>query len=633
MFYLKITLLISYFLIIFIVFRVASLRRNSFNHFSCSWLSYFIENYLYDQKDTCTTAAEEDTNSKIKRHSQLSNTLKLGENEGTGDFFVKPNQETELLDYQDFIEKVEDTKASVWVVLVDPPTSIKSSDELAKHSDFQKEWSQISSNFTENGIRTGSYQCSKDIRLCLIHKITTPSVLLTMPKGSQPKGKVIVHIFKSSSKLNSPSLYGWVQNKLHPKIKTVHSLSELIERPARRKQNKKAQNPPSMYFVYRTKENAKPPLSISALSVRFTGRIRFYMLKEDKESENDILAMNKFSKYSYGKHNGESFTYSCMELFLKTLHPEVNDIFIASAILLNMACWFEVSLQKGGPLRRLLFCVWGFATSNILLVTIWLPLLKLIYLPQLQPIVEMCLQNLQKFMFTSTAAVLRKDFMELSKHLYIVLTGFVCYGVFLGYLHFKFRNDLSNLSLTDLLQNDINDIRGSFNALIENITPNFQIYQFEARIERILFTLSRSELWLPTESSCEYIKELPKWKFCKLSDYGETVENIEPNLLLESDDESVSVPSCKTEKNCLEDCYNNSPSNCPAYIFKANDCVICLEEYKCGVMLMGLPCGHSFHEKCATDWLFLESSLNKCPVCRWPCNIKKGTKIEIIDAT
>ena len=630
MFYLKITFLISYFLIIFIVFRVASLRRNLSNDISCcSWLSYFIENYLYEQTDSYK-ATEEETNSKIKRHSQSLSTLKLGgKDEDAGDFFVKPNQETELLDYQDFIEKVEDTKASVWVVLVDPPTSIKSSDELVKLSHFQKEWSQISSNFTENGIRTGSYQCSKDIRLCLIHKITTASVLLTMPKGSQPKGKVIVHIFKSSSKLNSRLLYGWVQNKLHPKIKTVHSLSELIERPARRKQRKQAENPPSMYFVYRTKQNAKPPLSISALSVRFTGRIRFYMLREDKVNENDILAINRFSKYSYGKHNGESFTYSCMELFLKTLHPEVNDIFIASAILLNMACWFEVSLQKGGPLRRLLFCIWGFATSNILLVTIWLPLLKLIYLPQLQPILEMCLQNLQKFMFTSTAAVLRQDFMELRKHLYIVLTGFVCYGVFLGYLHFKFRNDLSNLSLIDLFQNDVNDIRESFNALIENITPNFQIYQFEARIERILSSLSRSELWLPTESSCEYIKELPTWKFCKHCDYGEIVENIEPNLPSESEEEFVTA---QTEKNCLKDC-KTKPANCPAYIFKASECVICLEEYKCGVMLLGCPCGHSFHEKCATDWLFLESSLNKCPVCRWPCNIKKGTKVEIIDTT
>ena len=631
MFYLKITFLVSYFLIIFIVFRVAALR----NDFSCSWLSYFMENFFTEATSGCATA-EKGKNVKITSNSEASsllNTSQLPKNEETiRDYFVEQNQETELLNYQDFIEKVEDTKASVWAILVNPPTSITSLKDSG--SGLQKEWSRISMNFTENGIRTGSYQCLRDIRLCLIHKITTPSVLLTMPKGSQPKGKVIVHIFKSSSQFKSPILYDWVQSKLHPKMKTVHSLSELIERPARR-QNKHNQNSPSMYFVYRAKENSKPPLSISALSVKFTGRIKFYMLKgkdKDREGDNGILAINKFLKYSYGKHNGESFTYSCMELFLKTLHPEVNDIFIASAILLNMACWFEVSLQKGGPLRRLLFYAWGFATSNILLVTIWLPLLKLIYLPQLQPLVEVCLQNLQKFMFTNTAAVLRQDFMELNKHLYIVSSGFVCYGVFLGYLHFKFRNDFSNLSLTGLLQNDINEIRESFNALIENITPNFRIYQFEARIERILFTLSRSDLWLPTESSCEYIKELPTWKFCKQFEYGEVVENIEPNLPSESEDESVPIPPSKTQDTCLKDCLNR-PLYHPEYIFKASNCVICLEEYKCGAVLMGLPCGHSFHKKCATDWLFLESSLNKCPVCRWPCNIKKGTKVEIIDTT
>ena len=629
---------------IFIVFRVASLRRNTFNGFnslSFSWISSCIfENFDANTVGKNTEPIED--NVKTKKDSDAGDLLKQSfhsnKAEENVDYLVNHhNQETELLNYQDFAEKVEDTKASVWVVFVNPPTAVKSVEDVSRHSDFQKLWYQTSLNLTENGIRTGSYECIRDIRLCLIHKITTPSVLLTMPKGSQPKGKVITHLFKPKLQQDPLSLFEWVQRKLHPKVKTVHSLSELTEPPAKRGKKEPYQDSPSMYFVYKAKDNAKPPLSISALSVKFTGRIKFYMLRGDyKEGNNDgFLAMNKFSKYSYGEHKGESFTYSCMELFLKTLHPEVNDVFIASVILLNMACWFEVSLQKGGPLRRLLFYIWGFATSNILLVTIWLPLLKLIYLPQLQPFVEMCLESLQKFMFTNTAATLREDFIELNKHFHIVLFGCVCYGIFLGYLHFKFRNESNNLSFSGLLQNDINSIRDSFNTLIENITPNFRIYQFEARIERILSTLSRSELWLPTDSSSDYIKDLPTWRYCGyFENVEELVENIEASSLpSESEDDSLQnqkMSSIKTDcpRHCSIDCLS-----IPEYIFKVNECVICLEKFTCGAVLMGLSCGHSFHKNCASNWLFLESAQNKCPVCRWPCNVKKGTKLEIIDAT
>jgi len=43
------------------------------------------------------------------------------------------------------------------------------------------------------------------------------------------------------------------------------------------------------------------------------------------------------------------------------------------------------------------------------------------------------------------------------------------------------------------------------------------------------------------------------------------------------------------------------------------DCVICLEEFKNGDVVITLPCFHLFHKQCITDWLKRE---NSCPICK-----------------
>ncbi|KAH7861679.1 hypothetical protein Vadar_029238 [Vaccinium darrowii] len=46
----------------------------------------------------------------------------------------------------------------------------------------------------------------------------------------------------------------------------------------------------------------------------------------------------------------------------------------------------------------------------------------------------------------------------------------------------------------------------------------------------------------------------------------------------------------------------------------AASCIICLEDFKNGDMIRGLPsCGHSFHLRCIDEWLI---TLGSCPVCR-----------------
>jgi len=55
----------------------------------------------------------------------------------------------------------------------------------------------------------------------------------------------------------------------------------------------------------------------------------------------------------------------------------------------------------------------------------------------------------------------------------------------------------------------------------------------------------------------------------------------------------------------------------PAGMRPTTGCVICLESYKCGDLLCGLPCGHNYHTCCIMVWLRKDGH-DDCPVCRWP---------------
>ena len=65
----------------------------------------------------------------------------------------------------------------------------------------------------------------------------------------------------------------------------------------------------------------------------------------------------------------------------------------------------------------------------------------------------------------------------------------------------------------------------------------------------------------------------------------------------------------------------------PAGMLPVMECVICLETYKFGAMLCGLPCGHSFHHQCIMGWLSRDNHC--CPVCRWPTYKAKPCSIHL----
>ena len=78
---------------------------------------------------------------------------------------------------------------------------------------------------------------------------------------------------------------------------------------------------------------------------------------------------------------------------------------------------------------------------------------------------------------------------------------------------------------------------------------------------------------------------------------------------------SASLAS-RPEVNTAETSACCSAPQQPLGVIFMTECAICLESYKIGATLCGLPCGHAFHQQCILGWLQRDNHC--CPVCRWP---------------
>lgn len=48
-------------------------------------------------------------------------------------------------------------------------------------------------------------------------------------------------------------------------------------------------------------------------------------------------------------------------------------------------------------------------------------------------------------------------------------------------------------------------------------------------------------------------------------------------------------------------------------------CVVCLDPFEDGALVMTLPCMHLFHQSCVLPWLQQQGKRAVCPVCKTPC--------------
>lgn len=638
--FVRVILVFTYFFIIFIASRLVDVSVSFVEVTSLSLMCEILPKSLRycgvcKDEDQELSQTGESKERSLKEAVNLDESL-LNEDAAFSLGSKLDDKSIDFVSYDHFLENVEDTKASAWVVWVRPSRSHNKheqqqvrADQCSKNETIlnPKDWDSLSNKLLQYGIRTGTYRCARDTQLCKKHGIKTCSILLSMPAGMKPKGKVatFLHRNRSNCNLNGGEAKGkiclleWIKSKLKSKVLVLSKKDELSAMLKRSKQQHKTAPKSNLNIIYES-ANKMPPLLISALSVKFVGRIKFVQMKSHKRTDSlypfelsSMYAVTSSSNYTYGFRKGEKFHFSNLDMFLRTLYPEANDMFLLILMLVNMASLFELFVQKGGPLRRLISFSWIAFISNCLFIFTWLPLIRVLQIPEIGPVVEFFLKSLQSVMFSEVAAMIRKDILLLSQHFGIFGLGLVLYGSVIGYLRFVISNrGLPRPTLSSVWNEDLNEIREFFESLLTLATPPLFYFELEERLESFLQRLSMPDLWLHPLNSSQYVRHLICWKFCKR------------HFELSSQQVSNSAPISNKRNSGKCTCQQRGVK-LPEYAIQCIDCIVCLEHYKCGEIVKLLPCGHCFHRGCIDCWLLqsFDPKNKKCPVCRWPANKQK----------
>uniref|UniRef100_UPI00358DE7A8 E3 ubiquitin-protein ligase RNF103 n=1 Tax=Myxine glutinosa TaxID=7769 RepID=UPI00358DE7A8 len=333
-----------------------------------------------------------------------------------------------------FFEQVEDSKDSVWLVQI--------TCGFHHHSLLTRaEWKEVVQKVSRFGIRTGTFHCSMDPRFCIKRRWLGPRLILAVPQTNTSKGKVDLYEFEGMP-LEARNVLEWVHSIASKRISTARSPTSLNARLKERN----SQSWP-LISVLLLAPLQHPPLFFAALAARFSGRMDFLFVDmrgwstKDVEHCSDKLGVTRFpaylvqtpeGTYMYGTRRGEHHNLRCLDLFLRFLQPEVNDLFLLSLGLLNGIAWLDIFLTCGAAVKRFAMLIRSLGSSNILFLLSWLPLLGFLQLPLLQPCHELALKLIRYASISEAAAWLRADWLFYSSHHGLLLITYLNLGLLMS---------------------------------------------------------------------------------------------------------------------------------------------------------------------------------------------------------
>ncbi|XP_070818827.1 E3 ubiquitin-protein ligase RNF103 isoform X1 [Chaetodon trifascialis] len=585
-----------------------------------------------------------------------------------------------------FYELVEDTKDGIWLV------QVIAQDREALLS--QSSWGKMVQKVSQFGIRTGTFNCSNDYRSCIKRGWKRSTLIMSVPQTSASKGKVMLKEY-NGRRIEAEHIFRWMTSHVAHRIKTLRQSKRLVE-----EWGSDLSHPVKMFLFARL---SQPPAFFSSLSIKFTGRIEFIYVDVRhwdnhsslseigvKQSPAYILKMPE-GIYRYGNSTGEFLSLAAMDTFLRSVQPEVNDLFVLSLVLINLLAWMDLFITQGATVKRFVVLIRTLGTYNSILLGSWLPVLAILQLPYLDTLYGYSLKLLRYADTTTLASLVRADWTFYSSHPALFLSTYLAHGLLVDYFEKKRRcgirsqeDSTTNLEwlaslwdwYTSYLLHPITSLQQvPYDHSDWEDDPNFLF-------ERLAFP----DLWLHPLVNMDYIKVLPTWRFravgqCRREGSGGELDegpdgghsDTKSREQKESPSAGPSRPrhSCKRPKRllCNHDsntqlpvnnimgpaasvsslccCHQNrsSPSfdrtledTClkpegvtnhqhfewsvwPYDMLQCSECVVCLENFVSEELLMGLPCGHAFHQQCIVVWL--AAGRHCCPVCRWPSYKKK----------
>ncbi|TRZ19100.1 hypothetical protein HGM15179_007939 [Zosterops borbonicus] len=458
-----------------------------------------------------------------------------------------------------FYELVEDTKDGIWLVQV---IANDRSPLVGK-----VHWQKMVKKVSRFGIRTGTFNCSSDPRYCKRRGWLKSTLIMSVPQTSTSKGKVMLKEY-SGRKIEVEHIFKWITAHAASRIKTIYNSEHLKEEWNRSDQYR--------VKIYLFANLDQPPAFFSALSVKFTGRVEFIFVNVENWDNKSYMA--------------EIGVYKTPSYILRT--PE-------------------------GIYRY----------SNT----------------------------------TTLASWVRADWMFYSSHPALFLSTYLGHGLLIDYFEKKRRrnNNTDEVNANNLEW--LSSLWDWYTSYLFHPIASFQHFPFDSDWDEdpdlFLERLAFPDLWLHPLIPTDYIKNLPMWRFqCLGAHSDEEVLETFPDSESDSDSENKEVFSsdrdiseddelstcqgcsegerrCGAETcSCASHYCHHEPcgrkassyssagdlepdwSAWPSDMLHCTECVVCLENFAKGCLLMGLPCGHVFHQNCIVMWL--AGGRHCCPVCR-----------------
>ena len=513
-------------------------------------------------------------------------------------------------------EKIEDTKASGWLVQIIP--------QYRGSLLSVKQWAKLSRKVTLLGIKTAVFDCSLDPRLCARNGWDAKCLLLSSPVGQHAKGNVNIHVY--NSKPSVERAFSWLNNVLATRVDTLKTHKEYLKYLEKHENNYET----TKIVLFGRLED--PPALLSSLSIKFTERVHFAYFKITKENADEIrekigiykvsrlLVVTPERRFFYGTRKGEVLQYKAMEIFLTSLHPEVNDIFLLAIILVNQICVLELFLTPGGILRKSVkFLLFG-ALANMALMITWLPLVGMFRFNFAQPLLNIGLKICRFVTVSDLVSSVRYYFLTYSGSPMWFVFSFCVYGFCANQFRKRFKllyNDDDDSS--DWFYHDLVYFRRFFHSfrptrmLLANTRVNDDNLFSRTYEDIVIQRLATPDLWLRPLMPTDFVEDLPVWKNCNCPPPTEAKSRKVSNKEKVICDPNLCQWKCR-----------------PGKILMTKECAICLDNYVKDCILVSVPCRHVFHQHCLEKWFKSGNQCKNlnCPVCRWPAY---KAKAEILD--